>query len=228
MRAVAAEVNLSETAFVLRRDDGAWDLRWFTPSGVEVDLCGHATLATAHVLGRTSTFHTRSGELVGGVDPDGTVVLDLPADPVEPTTVDGLASALGVEPVAVYAARSGFTVAELADAGDVRKLEPVLVQVAVLAPDVLVVTAPADRDEVDCVSRVFGPSKGIDEDPVTGSAHCTLAGLWGDRLGKDELVGEQASPRGGTVRMRRKGDRVELRGRAVTVATMSMGAELPT
>src|SRR4051812_44878728 len=91
MQAIAAEVNLSETAFAVARPDGDRDLRWFTPSGVEVDLCGHATLATTHVLGRTTRFHTRSGVLVGQVDPDATVVLDLPADPVEPTTVDGLA-----------------------------------------------------------------------------------------------------------------------------------------
>lgn len=225
MQDIAAEVNLAETAFAVARADGDWDLRWFSPA-VEIDLCGHATLATTHVLGRPARFHTRSGVLVGGVDPDGAVAIDLPADPVEPTEVDGLAEALGAELVATHRARSGFTVAEVADAAMVVALSPDLRRVAVLTPRTLVVTAPGDRNGIDCVTRVFGPAVGIDEDPVTGSAHCTLAGLWGDRLGKDDLVGWQASARGGTVRMHRAGDRVELRGQAVIVARTALVADL--
>ena len=225
MQAIAREMNLSETAFVVARTDGSYDLRWFTPT-VEVDLCGHATLAAAHVLGGAGTFHTRSGALVCGQAEDGWIEMDFPADP---TTAEdpplSLVGALGLDDasdVRVFARGRSDILVELADAGTVRALRPDQAGVAALASRSVIVTAAGDRPGVDCVSRVFAPNAGIPEDPVTGSAHCTLAGYWGARLGRDELVGEQASARGGTVRMRRNGERVVLGGQAVTVSQVRL------
>jgi len=220
MQAVAAEMSLAETAFVARRPDGEHDLRWFTPS-VEVDLCGHATLAAAHVLGGSGCFHTRSGVLACTAGPSGRIEMDFPAtpsaaaDPPPDLTVDGV----------VWFGRGRFDVLlELPDADAVRSFVPDLARLAALGGRAVVITAPGDADGIDCVSRVFGPNVGIPEDPVTGSAHCTLAVHWGERLGRTELVGYQASPRGGTVHMRRRGDRVILGGHAVTVSTVQMVA----
>jgi PhzF family phenazine biosynthesis protein len=229
MHAVAGEMNLSETAFVVARGDGSYDLRWFTPT-VEVNLCGHATLAAAHVLGGTATFHTKSGELVCTPAGDGWIEMDFPADPTTPEAAPpSLAAALGLDDgshperaVRSFArARTGLLV-ELARADTVRGLCPDLAKVAALGSHCVIVTAAGDRAGIDCVSRVFGPNAGIPEDPVTGSAHCTLAGFWGERLGRDELVGEQASARGGVVRMRRRGERVVLGGQAVTVSRVQL------
>ena len=227
MQAVAREMNLSETAFVVPRPDGSHDLRWFTPS-VEVDLCGHATLASAHVLGGTARFHTRSGELVCTPAADGWIEMDFPADVLEPQPPASEVARLAGEAVhdsalVVRVARGRTDVlVELADAAAVRRLEPAWSAVAALDARCLIVTAPGDRPGVDCVSRVFAPNAGIAEDPVTGSAHCSLAVHWGDLLGRDELVGEQASARGGIVRMRRNGDRVVIGGRAVTVSEVRL------
>jgi PhzF family phenazine biosynthesis protein len=222
MQAVGAEMNLSETAFVHRLDgEGRFGLRWFTPS-VEVDLCGHATLASAHVLWETlrlpvhtaAQFETRSGVLTATRSGDE-VELDFPSDPVEPAAPEpGLLDALGVAAEAVSSGRIGW-VLELADAGAVRDTEP---DFARLEPfGIAVVTAPSDVPAYDFVSRCFGPKFGIDEDPVTGSAHCALGPYWAERLGKSELTGYQASARGGVVRVRTAGDRTILGGRAVTV-----------
>jgi predicted PhzF superfamily epimerase YddE/YHI9 len=216
LRAVAAEVNLAETAFAVPIDDGEWQLRWFTPTGHEVDLCGHATLATAHVLGRPARFATRSGVLTCRPVGDGWIELDLPAEvsrrvPLDPEVVE----ALGAAPRGMW--RGSFLLVELADAAAVRELHPDLDAIAAREPHGIVVTAAGDRDGIDCVSRVFAPAIGIPEDPVTGSAHCQLAPFWGLRLARDELVGEQASARGGLVQMRLLGDRVLLAGQAVTV-----------
>jgi PhzF family phenazine biosynthesis protein len=225
MQAIAREMNLSETAFVVARTDGSYDLRWFTPT-VEVDLCGHATLASAHVLGGSGTFHTRSGELVCTPAEEGWIEMDLPADPT--TTEDAppsLVGALGLDDasdVRVFARGRSDILVELADADTVRSLHPDQAAVAALGSRCVIVTAPGDRPGIDCVSRVFAPNAGIAEDPVTGSAHCTLAGYWGERLGRDQLVGEQASARGGVVRMRRNGDRVVLGGQAVTVSQVRL------
>jgi PhzF family phenazine biosynthesis protein len=217
MRAVAAELNLSETAFAVAREDGDWELRWFTPSGVEVDLCGHGTLATAHVIGGSELrFHTRSGVLVARVAAE--ITLDFPANrPVPRAAPADLAAALRAEPGEVLwvpGLRELFVV--VADERTVRELAPDLAAVARFdGVRGVVVTAPAD--EFDFVSRVFLPAAGIPEDPVTGGAHTALAPYWAGRIGRDALVGYQASARGGVVRTRVRGDRVELSGRAVTV-----------
>ena len=219
MQAVAAEMALSETAFCVARPDGSHDLRWFTPT-VEVDLCGHATLATAHVLGGEARFHTRSG-LLGCHREGETVWLDFPADPPAAAAVP---AGLGLDGVLAFATCRADALVEVAGAELVRGLPPDLAALAALGTRGVVVTAVGDRPGVDCVSRFFAPNVGIPEDPVTGSAHCALAVWWAARTGRTELVGEQASPRGGTVRMVLDGDRVRLGGRAVTVSLVEMVA----
>jgi predicted PhzF superfamily epimerase YddE/YHI9 len=219
MQSVAAEMNLAETAFIERRDDG-FGLRWFTPT-VEVDLCGHATLASAHVLweeGEDSSrlvFHTRSGRLAAERTEAG-IRLDFPADPVSPVDPPpGLAAILGAAPVATAQGRS-FLLCELADATTVRALAPDIAGITALDAGGVIVTAPGEGD-ADFVSRFFVPKFGIDEDPVTGAAHCCLAPYWEKRLGRARLVGYQASARGGFVGVEVGGDRVLLTGQAVTV-----------
>jgi PhzF family phenazine biosynthesis protein len=224
MADVAREMNLSETAFLLGPDEaGAWSLRWFTPV-VEVDLCGHATLAAAHALREEGLagaaplrFRTRSGLLTARRE-DGTIVLDFPAEPAaaaEPPAP--LLPALGLGDV-VATARNRFDwLVELGDAQSVRALRPDFGRLADVEMRGVVVTAPAGDGVHDFVSRWFGPRVGVDEDPVTGSAHCCLAPWWAARLGRDALLGYQASARGGTVGVRVLGERVELTGRAVTI-----------
>jgi len=222
MQQVAAEMNLSETAFLLRRD-GHYDLRWFTPT-VEVDLCGHATLASAHILwesgrlpaDRDARFETRSGLLVAR-QAGGWIEMDFPADPPsEMAPVDGLPAMLGCEPAWVGKGRFDLFV-ELDSEETVRALKPRLPALAALPYRGVVVTARSSSAHFDFVSRFFGPASGIDEDPVTGSAHCSLGPFWRRRLGRDELVGFQASARGGEVRVRPSGERVILAGKAITV-----------
>lgn len=224
MQAVAAEMHLSETAFVSLRADGDFDLRWFTPT-VEVDLCGHATLASAHVLWETGRvapltgirFHTRSGVLAAARTADGGIELDLPADPAAPTLVVGIEHLGTGTPVATYD-NGHQIVVELADEAAVLAAAPRFDRLAATADRVWVVTALADADGVDFVSRSFGPRYGIDEDPVTGSSHCALGPLWGARLGRDALVAHQVSARGGELSVRLARDRVHVGGHAVTVA----------
>ena len=221
MQRVAAELNLSETAFAHPRPDGDWALRWFTPT-VEVDLCGHATLATAHVLHGDGLadgairFHTRSGVLTATVGAQ--ITLDFPASPVTPATVTpDLSSALGAEPAEVHhvsALRELLAVFE--DERTVRTLAPDLAAVARLE-GLRGVVVTARSTDYDFVSRVFLPAAGIPEDPVTGGAHTALAPFWAARLGRDELVGYQASARGGVVRTRVRGGRVDLTGSAITM-----------
>jgi len=218
MQLIAREMNLSETAFAVARPDGSYDLRWFTPT-VEVDLCGHATLATAHVLGGTGRFVTRSGVLTCTPGDDGWIEMDFPADP--PTEVDPPDGLGHHGPRWCGKGRSDMLI-ELASAAAVRELRPDLGAVAALGTRCLIVTAAGDRPGIDCVSRVFAPNAGIPEDPATGSAHCTLAPFWAQRLGRNELVGEQASARGGLVRMRLAGDRVVLGGKAVTMSEVRL------
>lgn len=222
MQSVAMEMNLSETAFLLPEDDG-WRLRWFTPA-VEVALCGHATLASAHVLWETGAvpadtearFHTLSGVLACRRDGDW-VWMDFPAKPAQAAApVAGLAEALGVTPV--YVGRSQYDVlVEVATEQEVLAITPDLAALRRVQARGVIVTARASTPGFDFVSRFFAPAVGVDEDPVTGSAHCVLAPYWAETLGRDELVGYQASRRGGTVRVRAAGDRVHLGGRAITV-----------
>jgi predicted PhzF superfamily epimerase YddE/YHI9 len=218
MQLIAREMNLSETAFAVVRADGAYDLRWFTPT-VEVDLCGHATLAAAHVLGGAARFMTKSGLLTTSNGEDGWIEMDFPSDP--PVPADRPAS---FDPEGIKWCGRGRSdlLIELADAAAVRSYQPDLAAIAALPVRCVVITAAGDKAGIDCVSRVFGPASGIPEDPVTGSAHCTLAPFWADRLGRLELVGEQASARGGVVRMRLEGDRVVLGGQAVTMSQVTL------
>ncbi|HEY3189234.1 MAG TPA: PhzF family phenazine biosynthesis isomerase [Solirubrobacteraceae bacterium] len=227
MQSVAAELNLSETAFVVTRDD-VFDLRWFTPT-TEVELCGHATLASAHVLyeterlarDRPARFRTRwRGELVATSADDG-IALDFPAAPARAVDAPpGLAAALGAEPIAI-GLNDLHHVVELADAATVRALTPDIAALASLSGvEGLAVTAAGDEPGVDFVSRYFAPKYGIDEDPVTGSAHTSLGPWWAERLGRTHVVGRQVSARGGTVRVEVDAPapgRVTLAGRAVTV-----------
>lgn len=222
MQDVAAEMNLSETAFLHPRDDG-WSLRWFTPT-VEVDLCGHATLASAHVLWQDgllardaeARFHTRSGLLTATRDGDW-IRMDFPANPADEAPVpDGLEQALGAR--ALFAGRSRFDwLVEVESEDVVRALAPDLGRLAAVQARGVIVTARSSGGAYDFVSRFFAPQSGVAEDPVTGSAHCALAPFWARRLGRDALTGYQASRRGGIVQVQVRGDRVVLGGQAVTV-----------
>jgi len=227
MQAIAAENNLSETAFFVAHgdadggaagpDDGGWDyhLRWFTP-GVEVDLCGHATLGSAWVIFNrlapdrsTVRFHTRSGILT--VRRDGeTLAMDLPANPPQPGEAPGLAEALGATPAEILTTRDHY-VAVFRTQAEVRDLAPDFGRTAALDRWAVMATAPGDG--VDFVSRFFAPRKGVPEDPVTGSAHCVLTPFWSQRLGRTDLSARQISRRGGSLACRLLGDRVELSGR---------------
>ncbi|MFP6902835.1 MAG: PhzF family phenazine biosynthesis protein, partial [Verrucomicrobiia bacterium] len=212
----------SETAFITPHEDG-FGLRWFTPA-TEVDLCGHATLASAHTLwetGRlaeadTARFHTRSGLLTAERVGDW-IELNFPATPAESIEPPpGLSDLLGSVPK--FVGRSRFDLLlELTDAEELRDLNPDFVGLSSLPVRGLIVTAKSDVPEYDFLSRFFAPAAGINEDPVTGSAHCALAPFWAERLGKTEMTAYQCSPRGGVVKVKLAGDRVLLRGKAVTV-----------
>jgi PhzF family phenazine biosynthesis protein len=226
MQHVALEMNLSETAFLFPRDGGTqagFDLRWFTPT-VEVDLCGHATLAAAHVLweeghlaaGQPARFHTRSGLLTAGRNGEW-IELDFPSLPPSPTVApSGLEEALGTSSRYVAKSRYDYLLEIDSDAA-VRGLRPDFTALREIDARGIIVTARAADASFDFVSRFFAPAAGIDEDPVTGSAHCTLAPFWEARLGKKEMLGYQASARGGTVKVHVAGDRVILGGKAITV-----------
>ncbi len=224
MRHVAREMNLAETAFLHPEADG-WRLRWFTPT-VEVDLCGHATLASAHVLwedghlSHTSAarFHTRSGLLTASCEPPR-IILDFPAKvaaPAEPPPA--LCQALGVT-APRWIGRNQFDyLVELADAAAVRGLSPDHGLLATLPVRGVIVTALGEPGSGhDFISRFFAPGSGIAEDPVTGSAHCALTPYWSPKLGKQRMTAYQASPRGGPVQVELNGDRVRLGGQAVTM-----------
>lgn len=217
LQAIAAENNLAETAFVIPRD-GDCPLRWFTPT-LEVDLCGHATLATADVLFRehyptrpSITFTTASGPLIVTRE-DGRLVMDFPARPGSRADAPaGLHDALGgLVPREILRARD--LVAVLEHEQQIRDLRPDVARIAALDAFALVITAPGDK--VDFVSRVFAPRAGIPEDPVTGSSHCTLVPYWAERLGRPCLVARQLSARGGELHCALAGDRVKIGGTAV-------------
>jgi PhzF family phenazine biosynthesis protein len=220
---VAREMNLAETAFLVRQKDG-YDLRWFTPA-VEVDLCGHATLASAHVLWEDghlkpdsqARFHTKSGLLTADRR-EPWIELDFPATPATAAPPPaGLIDAIGAK--AQFVGRSKFDyLVEIESEAVLRKLDPDMGAIARVEARGVIVTSRADGNgKYDFVSRFFAPQAGVPEDPVTGSAHCALAPYWGAKLGKKELVAFQASTRGGEVRLRLEGDRVRLGGQAVTV-----------
>lgn len=233
MRSVAAEMNLSETAFLHPIESG-WMLRWFTPT-VEVDLCGHATLAAAHVLwsdscraaDSTIRFETRSGLLEATRTDDDRIALDFPSTPVSeqeppPDLLDALApGARFPVPVAAGFNRVDWLI-ELPTEEDVRSIAPDFGALATVDARGVMVTSPASpgtlarHPGVDFVSRFFAPACGVDEDPVTGSAHCTLGPWWATKLGRNTVVGRQISERGGTVTVRNRGERVTLEGSAVT------------
>lgn len=223
LQQVAMEMNLSETAFLVRLSR-TFDLRWFTPKS-EVDLCGHATLAAAKVLsslkwlldGSSVTFSTRSGKLIASQSGER-YQLDFPVKPAtasEPPV--GLIEALGVTPLLVGKNDFDYLV-EVASADQVRAIRPDFKALAGIECRGIIVTAGGDLPGTDFVSRFFAPAEGIDEDPVTGSAHCCLADFWGRRLGKQQMTGRQLSPRGGDVEVEIQADRVLLRGSAVIVA----------
>jgi PhzF family phenazine biosynthesis protein len=221
MQSIAAEHNLAETAFMVRRA-AAYDLRWFTPS-VEVDLCGHATLAAAHVLfnhfgllGSSVRFQSRSGPLGVERDESGRLTLDFPAWPAKPCEAPAaLLKGLGATPTFVAKNRDFLAVFDSVD--DVRRLRPDMRSLESL--DALGVIATAPGTDCDFVSRFFAPSAGVPEDPVTGSAHCTLTHYWADRLKKPRLTARQISQRGGELECELKSDRVAISGRAVTYLT---------
>jgi predicted PhzF superfamily epimerase YddE/YHI9 len=216
LQAIAAENNLSETAFVIRCAQ-PFPLRWFTPK-IEVDLCGHATLASAYVLlkhyfpaYRQVKFATRSGELIVGWR-GGQLAMDFPARPGERVPISNdIIAALGTKPTEVYLARDLLAI--FSAEAEVAALKPNLEAVAAL--DAFAVIASAEGEEVDFVSRFFAPRAGVSEDPVTGSAHCTLIPYWAGRLGKDVLIARQLSARGGELTCEMKGGRVLIAGDAV-------------
>ncbi|MEV7795289.1 PhzF family phenazine biosynthesis protein [Streptomyces sp. NPDC087512] len=230
LQKIALEVNHAETAFAHPLPEGGdadWALRWFTPA-TEVAMCGHATLATAHVLHTTGAhegpvrFATRSGVLIATPGEDGSVTLDFPTAPLTPVEApEGVAEALGARPHAVFdtGPNIGDLLVELADEKTVRGLDPDHRALAAYSERGIIATAPAEDPSrgYDYVSRCFFPNVGIDEDPVTGSAHTALAPHWSARLGRPDLTGLQASPRSGRVRTVLRGDRTLLGGRAVTV-----------
>ncbi|MCU1357189.1 MAG: PhzF family phenazine biosynthesis protein [Acidimicrobiales bacterium] len=239
MQAVAAEVNLSETAFVVPRDDGSFDLRWFTPT-TEVELCGHATLASAHVLGGAGRFHTHSGLLTCTPGADGSIEMDFPAKPLDavvPFPADeDWASAVGLAPERLVALRrrGDWLLLEVPDGDDVRAARPDEARLGALGGHCLLVadtTGAADGPDAafDSVCRLFAPGAGIAEDPVTGSAHCVIGPWLAERTGRTSFTGSQASIRGGVVGMRVEGDdRVVLSGTAVTVTDGQLLIDPPT
>jgi PhzF family phenazine biosynthesis protein len=228
LQRVASEMNLSETAFLLPEGD-AFRLRWFTPT-VEVALCGHATLASAQVLwqrgvvaeGGEIRFLTRSGSLFARRE-GPRIELDFPSTPPRSAdAVEGLAQALGVAVGSVWRSRSDVLV-RVGDEPALRALKPDFAALRRVEARGVIVTARSSDARFDFVSRFFAPAVGVDEDPVTGSAHCCLAPYWANELGSDRLVGFQASARGGIVHVRVAGDRVILGGEAVTVMRGELG-----
>jgi len=222
MQLVAREMNLSETAFLVKRE-GGYDLRWFTPT-TEVDLCGHATLASAHMLWQEghlrpeedAVFQTRSGGLTARRKGNW-IEMDFPATPASfDLSDDGVDAALGLKVREVGRSRFDY-LAEVENESALRALKPNFNKIGQLQARGLIVTSRASGPDCDFVSRFFAPQAGIDEDPVTGSAYCCLGPFWKERLGRDDLVGYQASARGGFVRTRCEGDRVLISGQAITV-----------
>lgn len=223
MQNVAQEMNLSETAFLIKQQDG-YNLRWFTPA-TEVPLCGHATLASSHVLWsenhlsdkESAHFHTKSGLLIAKKQQDW-IELDFPVNPSEEvSTTAELSQALGIPIKTVMKNSLGYLV-EVESEELVREMQPNFTLLSELFPEIIVTSLAENSSEFDFVSRFFAPGLGINEDPVTGAAHCCLAPYWRNKLNKDEFLAYQASSRGGVVKVRYPGEnRVFLSGQAVTV-----------
>lgn len=227
MQKVAQEMNLSETAF-LYPIDGGYHLRWFTP-GAEVALCGHATLASAFTLWQTGAlapeaearFSTLSGWLTCRKDGEQ-IAMDFPTKPITPCEApQGLAEALGCTPIFVGINAMDYLV-EVESAAVLRALQPNVTALAALPVRGVIVTSPSDQPEYDFLSRFFAPAVGVNEDPVTGSAHCAQGPYWEAKLGKSALVGYQASARGGVVTVRVEGERLQLCGQAVLVSRVEL------
>ena len=223
MQDLALEMNLSETAYLIREDDG-YNLRWFTPAA-EVDLCGHATVAAAHVLwedghvdpSEECLFNTRSGLLTARTR-NGWIEVEFPReDFTEIASPNGLAEALGSTPIRVVENRLSYCLAEVESEEVVRGLRPDIQALKDLPFHGFIVTSRSDSEDLDFVSRFFAPKLGVDEDPVTGSAHCLLGPYWQGPLGKSKLMAYQASARGGYVKVAMNGEKVRLSGQAVTV-----------
>ena len=222
MQQVANEMNLSETAFLVEQDDG-YQLRWFTPQ-VEVELCGHATLASAHILWEQGAlapdsparFHTRSG-LLSAVRKEGWIEMDFPAEiETQAEFPEDSIKAFGVP--ARYVGKNRFDfILEFESAETIRKMTPDFSLLSQVSSRGFIATSASDSDQYDFISRFFAPAAGINEDPVTGSAHCCLGPYWAEKLGKNELTGYQASKRGGVVKVRVGDERVYLSGQAITV-----------
>jgi predicted PhzF superfamily epimerase YddE/YHI9 len=226
LRSIAAEMNLSETAYLLPQANGRYQLRWFTPT-CEVDLCGHATLAAAHALWETQhapnhqpvRFDTRSGELIARPDPSGAIILDFPATPPKACDLPTpLAESLGIQPS--WQGKTKFDAFLVIDEPSIlRRLKPDFHTLTEVDFRGVIVTSLSDTPGIDFLSRFFAPWAGIFEDPATGSAHCSLGPYWASRLGKSTLTGFQCSPRGAVITVRQAtSSRVELVGHAVTVA----------
>ncbi|MBX7042163.1 MAG: PhzF family phenazine biosynthesis protein [Ignavibacteria bacterium] len=228
MQSIAMELNLSETAFAVRKDNG-FSLRWFTPES-EVDLCGHATLATAHILfeeeylssGEAAVFHTLYKGVLMARKNNDMITMDFPSAPPVKTGYEDLVTDLFDESKPVYVGIAGnHFLAELAGPADVKNYMPDFEKISSLPKYGLIITSASDGDH-DFISRFFAPAVGVNEDPVTGSAHCALAPYWAAKLGKNKLLAYQASRRGGTLELELNGDRVFISGKAVTVLRAEM------
>ncbi len=224
LQKIAAEFNLSETAFVFKRDEGGYGLRWFTPT-IEVDLCGHATIAAAHALfeeglvppGEYIRFYTKSGLLMTRLQGNW-IEMNFPADIVRKVEIPPmLTEAIGIEPRFVAKGKFDYLV-QLSSEAEVRELKPNMELLTGLPVRGIIVTAASGKKGIDFISRFFAPAAGISEDPVTGSAHCMLGVFYRELLGKTEMVGYQASKRGGTVKISMHEDRVLLSGQAVMIS----------
>ncbi len=227
MQSLAMEMNLAETAYLVKRDDGSFDLRWFTPT-VEVDLCGHATVASAHVLwstgalpeSETARFHTKSGLLTAAKRVEW-IELDFPSTPVaESPEPPKLSESLKVEPIFIGKSKFDYLVEVTEE--ELHACDPDLLTLTKIEARGVIVTSRSADPAYDFQSRFFAPASGIDEDPVTGSAHCALAPYWSAKLGKTVMMAYQASKRGGKVKVELKGNRVLLSGQAVTILNATL------
>ena len=226
MQSMAMEMNLAETAFLQKREDGSFDLRWFTPT-TEVDICGHATIASAHVLWSTGAlpdheiarFHTRSG-LLTAAKRDDWIELDFPA--TKPVQFEPHIGFSQFQPS--YIGKTKFDYLLEITETELRAVQPNLPQLATVPARGIIVTSRSADPKFDFLSRFFAPASGIDEDPVTGSAHCALAPYWAEKLGKTTMMAHQASKRGGDVKVEIKADRILISGQAVTVLSAQFSA----